>query len=409
MASPTVHYIPRITVQHDFQSVVDDIRQGLHAVEDVWVSCYSEGRPSVHGKIRVSETDQAPCGIELESRGGVECEVVDKDSLRISCPALDIPPTLVRLPSSTPCSTKGSLESLDVSSNCQRLVVGGKNGLVQVTTIQAGTQPLSLRGHVSDVNVVKFFPSGEVVLTGSLDMNVKVFSATDGSNPRTLRGHTKAVTDLYVVGRGRTVLTSSLDGTIRLWQVSDASLLRKWVLQQPVTAMVVVNASEMLGDDLKDCICVAAHSNGTATVLALDSVDSEPHLILDTGKTSPLHCLALDTQLTLLAVGSRSGLVSVFECPKAPIGEKREPIACFARSSSAITSLAFSDSRLLVTTSDGLPFEVELGSDGNVQGEWVGFAGFEAGDSAAKGLYVGQDVLIAGGDGSVRLYESNEG
>ncbi|KAK4048907.1 hypothetical protein OIV83_004463 [Microbotryomycetes sp. JL201] len=423
MSSRAVRHIPRITVQHDFQQVVEDIRQGLHAVEDVWVSCYAEGQQSVHGKARVSESDDAPSGIELESRGGIECVLVNKHTLSVACPALNIPPTLVKFPSRTAYSTKGSLECLDVAPSAHRLAVGGKNGLAQVTQQQSSAQVVPLRGHASDVNAVKFvspalkvyselgslmfcplqFPSGEVVLSASLDMSVKIFSAVDGSNPRTLRGHSKAVTDLHIVGRGRTVLTSSLDGTVRLWQVSDASLVKRWNLPQPVTAMAVIN--EQPSDELTGCLCVAAHSNGTATVFDLDSNEIQTKTTLDTEKTSPLHCIALDQQFHMIAVGSRSGTVSVFDCPRTISEEIRAPVACFSRSGATITSLAFSGSNLLVTTSDGLPFEVSMNAQGSVQGNWIEFAGFEAGDSASKGLYVEDKVFIAGGDGVVRMYD----
>ena len=47
----------------------------------------------------------------------------------------------------------------------------------------------SLQGHVSDVNTCSFFPSGAVVLSGSADLRLKIWSAEDGTCPATLTGH----------------------------------------------------------------------------------------------------------------------------------------------------------------------------------------------------------------------------
>ena len=40
-----------------------------------------------------------------------------------------------------------------------------------------------------DVQTSQFFPSGAVVLSGGMDMRLKIWSVQDGSCPRTLCGH----------------------------------------------------------------------------------------------------------------------------------------------------------------------------------------------------------------------------
>ena len=47
-----------------------------------------------------------------------------------------------------------------------------------------------LSGHIGDVNICKFFPSGLVVVSGAADLRMKIWSAEDGSCPVTLIGHT---------------------------------------------------------------------------------------------------------------------------------------------------------------------------------------------------------------------------
>ena len=65
----------------------------------------------------------------------------------------------------------------------------------------------------------RFFPSGLVVLSGGLDMTVRVFSVEYGKCVRTLMGHHGAVTDLGFIGTGNEVMSSSNDGTVKVWLI----------------------------------------------------------------------------------------------------------------------------------------------------------------------------------------------
>lgn len=52
---------------------------------------------------------------------------------------------------------------------------------------------MTLKGHLSDVTTVQFFPSNLVVLTGGSDFLLKIWSVLNGSNPVTLQGHTSGM------------------------------------------------------------------------------------------------------------------------------------------------------------------------------------------------------------------------
>ena len=59
-----------------------------------------------------------------------------------------------------------------------------------------------LSGHISDVNCCKFFPSGEVIASGGVDMTIRIWSAINGTCPVTLKGHKGGVTDIAIVDKG---------------------------------------------------------------------------------------------------------------------------------------------------------------------------------------------------------------
>lgn len=338
------------------------------------------------------------------------------------------------------------------------------------------------KGHVGDVNVVKFvsvcarrtpppsraeltlrrgqFPSSEVILTGSSDMSIRIFSALvrpipslylppssrsllsrrkqDGANPRTLVGHTKPLTSLHIVGKGRRILSSSMDGTVRLWDVAKGELLQRWNFPLPVTGSLLLPPAEAEEEeDATEWHLVVSYTNGTASLssLSLSSSDPTPRLLLSPASSSPVESLAY-THLPrpIVALGSREGVVSVFLLP--PVGSAQEevevePAVRFCRLGSSVRGLQFvspspsasasasptptpAEVQLVVATSDGLPFSVTLqlereGGGGQAKVPVVAvkeeFAGLDC--EAATGVACtvgGGAVWVSGADGNVRKY-----
>jgi proteasomal ATPase-associated factor 1 len=74
--------LPIITVQHDILSVFSDVDSGLPP-EDVWVSVYKDGEPSVHGKVRVFLDEVDRSLLRLESHNGIKFNKTNRVS---DCP-----------------------------------------------------------------------------------------------------------------------------------------------------------------------------------------------------------------------------------------------------------------------------------------------------------------------------------
>lgn len=62
------------TVQHDFEAVVTDVREGTVPSEDFWISCYRQNQPSVHGKVRAELDEKDRHLVLLKGRDGVQIE-----------------------------------------------------------------------------------------------------------------------------------------------------------------------------------------------------------------------------------------------------------------------------------------------------------------------------------------------
>ncbi|QLL32912.1 hypothetical protein HG536_0D04340 [Torulaspora globosa] len=106
--------------------------------------------------------------------------------------------------------------------------------------------------HRGEISSLKFFPSGEVVLSGSADMQLKLWSVLDGSCPRTFAGHRSAVSATCLIDRGRNFLSSSTDGTIRLWECGSGETLS------------VFSRREDSSDGV-NCMCLRATCRGEAS------------------------------------------------------------------------------------------------------------------------------------------------
>ena len=64
--------LPICTVQHDFQSVTQDVLDGIVPDDKFWVSCYKFEEPSVHGKTVVTLDDTNRDLLLFRGRDGVE-------------------------------------------------------------------------------------------------------------------------------------------------------------------------------------------------------------------------------------------------------------------------------------------------------------------------------------------------
>jgi len=75
----------------------------------------------------------------------------------------------------------------------------------------------------------RFFPSGEVILSGGSDMQLKIWSAITGECAVTLIGHKSAILDTAIVDRGRNIISVSRDGTAKLWDCGHKTCIENLI------------------------------------------------------------------------------------------------------------------------------------------------------------------------------------
>ncbi|GAA5949157.1 hypothetical protein JCM3765_003308 [Sporobolomyces pararoseus] len=449
--------LPQIALQPSTSSVYSDVADPDCdiAVEDVWISFYrpkqgEEAGGSLHGKLRLTETDESG-EVEVTVRqGSFVATLLNSNALQVSCDSLSIPPTRLLLPSSSmnvPASNSSKTEEIPapsfyssstgidcfaLSNDHKRIVLGSRDGqcrVVEVVALEENNhkklkkgKEVPLRGHVGDITCVEFFPSNEVVLTASSDMSLRVFSTKDGTCPRHLHAHTKRVTGIRIlVGaehKGREVLSSSLDGTLRLWDLSTGQNTRTWTLPHPISALEVVSSSQDVANDiLEGKIALCGHSDGSISKISLSSSESSTASVSTTFKSSlnvsSIESLSYNSRTRILAAGSRSGIVSLFQVSEDSPSEVDALTAWRRTEGSSVSSIKWyeADGSLLIASSDGLPYRVSIDQDqtsGQVEVKLLDeFVGSNC-DPCTGIFATGEgNVWISGGsgDGTLRVYQ----
>lgn len=72
LAVPPPVTLPTATIQDDFTTVLSEVHGGVIPAENIWLSCYKDGEPSIHGKVAISLHEQDRDRVELTGVGGVE-------------------------------------------------------------------------------------------------------------------------------------------------------------------------------------------------------------------------------------------------------------------------------------------------------------------------------------------------
>lgn len=65
--------LPILSIQNDFQNVINEVRDGFVLSENIWLSCYKSDLPSVHEKVNVALNQQSR-KLELIPGDGVTLE-----------------------------------------------------------------------------------------------------------------------------------------------------------------------------------------------------------------------------------------------------------------------------------------------------------------------------------------------
>ncbi|KAK2164598.1 hypothetical protein LSH36_61g05001 [Paralvinella palmiformis] len=110
--------------------------------------------------------------------------------------------------------------------NAEELVVAGSlSGALKIWDLEAAKIMRTLTGHKSSIRSLDFHPYGDFVASGSLDTNIKLWDIRRKGCIFTYKGHTKCVNSLRFSPDGRWIASAGEDGILKLWDLTAGKML----------------------------------------------------------------------------------------------------------------------------------------------------------------------------------------
>ncbi|KAJ3298707.1 Proteasomal ATPase-associated factor 1 [Borealophlyctis nickersoniae] len=405
--------IPHITVQPDFPLDIGDVAAGKVPSASFWLSLYNhDGRPSNHIKVSVRRGAQG--SMCLDAGDSAKVEFINGHSFALL--NADGSRTIIRAPDLS-FNVRQKINVLASSPGGELVVVGGDDGFLKIMDRGDGSVRRDLIGHVGDLTTVRFFPSGQVILSGATDMQLKIWGI-DGSNPVTLKGHTRGICDSGIIDRGRNVVSCAKDGQVRLWESATGETIAIIGSEsESLSAMSLGELSEGANDSTEGDREVGTSgkvlfvATDKGRVLGYNLGTKQQVLSLQSISKSPLTALHFEGHRKLLVIGSRDGLVELYDSKNTGT-----PIAAFRRNRAAICAVRILPAptgdtvHLICVTAEGSCFECRVNQleskiggqlpTPHVTTEYVG-----ADVEPLFGLDIcGSQIMTGGREGVVRLY-----
>lgn len=120
-----------------------------------------------------------------------------------------------------------SVFSVAISPDGQILVSGSADKTIKIWTLKTGDLKTTLTGHSSGVNSITISPDGETVVSGSSDNTVKIWNLKTGDLKTTLNVHYDSVRSVAVSPDGQTLASGSDDKSIKIWNLKKGRLKDK--------------------------------------------------------------------------------------------------------------------------------------------------------------------------------------
>ncbi|KAI3657494.1 hypothetical protein MP638_006141 [Amoeboaphelidium occidentale] len=245
--------------------------QRLRTVQD-FPECLEHGEP-----IEVTLFDPKPSILK-------NYEIVDKRVIRVNG-------MNVHAPSKT-ISTR--LTSFDTYGG----VVAHSSGEGIKVLFGSTGKVVDLRGHFVETSSLKLFPSAKVLLSGGMDMMLKIWDLGDGSCEREMKGHTSTITALGILGRGKNVVSGSKDGTLRQWNCAEGKCVATLKVSAPVSCIDVFH--DLIGVSFGNTIkIVKSVSSENGSFEELQSLDVQR-----------VSCICFISDNTIVS-GSEDGIIQI--------------------------------------------------------------------------------------------------
>lgn len=145
-----------------------------------------------------------------------------------------------------PLEHLGSIGSVDVSPDDQKIASGSADQTVKVWDRQTGEILYNFTDFQGDVEAVIFSSDGNQLITGSQDQTIKIWDLQTGQLLKTLTGHLGGVRSLALSSDDQILVSGSLDNTIKIWNLETGELINTLTGHQNDVLSVAISPNQKI-------------------------------------------------------------------------------------------------------------------------------------------------------------------
>ncbi|XP_075432648.1 katanin p80 WD40 repeat-containing subunit B1 isoform X1 [Ascaphus truei] len=138
------------------------------------------------------------------------------------------------------------VESVRFNTSEELIVAGSQSGSLRVWDLEAAKILRTLMGHKANVCSLDFHPYGEFVASGSMDTNIKLWDVRRKGCVFRYKGHTQAVRCLRFSPDGKWLASSADDHSVKLWDLTAGKLMAEFAEHTGPVNIVEFHPNEYL-------------------------------------------------------------------------------------------------------------------------------------------------------------------
>ncbi|XP_077982577.1 katanin p80 WD40 repeat-containing subunit B1-like [Glandiceps talaboti] len=138
------------------------------------------------------------------------------------------------------------VESVRFGNSEELVAAGSQSGTIKIWDLEAAKIVRTLTGHKSSIRTLDFHPYGEFVVSGSLDTNIKLWDVRRKGCIFTYRGHNNCVNSVRFSPDGRWVGSAGEDGITKLWDLTAGKIVHEFTNHQGPVNSVEFHPNEFL-------------------------------------------------------------------------------------------------------------------------------------------------------------------
>ncbi|MBE9129858.1 MULTISPECIES: WD40 repeat domain-containing protein [unclassified Coleofasciculus] len=202
------------------------------------------------------------------------------------------------------------VSALAMSPDGQILASGSLDKNIKLWNLSTSNNTHTLCGHVEGVLCLAISPDGQILASGGFDQTIKLWRLDSGQLLYTLKGHEGSVRSLAITPDSQTLISASFDQTIKLWRLDSGQFLQNLAQDAGHLSAIALSPDGQ--------ILASGGGDGTINLWRLDTQTLELTL---TGNLSSICALAISPDSQILPAGCTDGYLKLWQLSTAePLG-----------------------------------------------------------------------------------------